>query len=236
MRGRQTALFAVRDIRFTPAYDPDMRLTILGPSGRIGHHVLEQALEAGHQVTVLVRDPARLGDAANKVNVVTGTVNDADAVDRAVAGAEAVVSAIGPDANTPEQVDRLRVGMRNTIAAMQRHGVRRIVNLSGAGITAPKERKPFLDAIATRLVRVFSGHVVAAKQAEYDELARTDLEWVAVRPGLVTDGERTGQYIAGPDELRPGGRITRADVAHLMLAQAERPTRIRHPGIFVRSR
>ena len=182
-----------------------MRIAVLGATGRIGRHVLEQALDAGHEVTVLVRDEAKLGPLAERLRVVPGTIGEPDAVDRAVMGADAVISAIGPDSNRPEQVERLRTGMRHTIDAMRRRGVRRIVNLSGAGITAPGERKPLLDRVATRVVRLLSGHVVAAKQAEYDELAATDLEWVAVRPGLVTDGERTGRYIAGPDALRPGG-------------------------------
>ena len=213
-----------------------MRITILGASGRIGRHVLEQALDAGHEVTVLVRDAARLGTLADRVHLVTGTVNDPAAVGQAVQGSDAVISTIGPDANRPEQVLRLRDGMRNTIAAMHRHGVRRIVNLSGAGITAPGERKPLFDRIASRIVRLLSRNVVAAKQAEYDELARTDLEWVAVRPAIVTDGPPTGRYLAGPGELRAGARIGRGDVAHLMLAEAERPSHIGHPGIFVRPR
>lgn len=213
-----------------------MKVTILGASGRIGRLVLEQALGDGHDVTVLVRDPDRLGAVPSRVTVVTGTVHDGDATDRAVASAEVVISAIGPDANAPDQVEKLRSGMRRTIEAMHRHRVRRIVNLSGAGITAPGEAKPVFDRVATRIVRLFSRHVVAAKQAEYDELAKTDLEWVAVRPALVTDGPRTGRYAAGPNELRPGARISRADVAHLMLAQAREPTHVGHPGIFIRSR
>jgi putative NADH-flavin reductase len=146
-----------------------------------------------------------------------------------------VVSAIGPDSNTPEQVDRLRTGMRQALAAMGRHGVRRMVNLSGAGITAPDERKPMLDRVIPRIVGRFARHVVAAKQAEYDLLAASDAEWVAVRPALVTDGPLTGSYVAGPDALRPGARISRADVAHLMRREAEHPTYVGHPGIFVRS-
>jgi putative NADH-flavin reductase len=191
-------------------------------------------MAAGHDVVVLVRDPSRL-DVEAGVRVVTGSVNDPAAVDRAVEGADAVISALGPDANEPDQVERLRDGMRQTIRAMRHHGVRRIVNLSGAGITAPGERKPLFDRMATHVVRLFSGHVVAAKQAEYDELAATDLEWIAVRPGIVTDGEASGRYRAGPDELRAGARISRGDIGHLMLAQAERPSHVGHPGIFVRA-
>ena len=212
-----------------------VRLTILGATGRIGRHVLVQAVDAGHEVSVLVRDSGRLGDLRDRVRVVTGTVSEPDAVDEAVAGAEAVISVIGPDGNDPIQVERLRAGMRNILAAMERHGVPRIVTLSGAGISAPGEQKPFLDRLASRIVRRLARHVVEAKQAEYDELARSGVEWVAVRPALVTDGPLTGRYVAGPHALRPGARISRADAAHLMLAEAESPTHAGHPGIFVRS-
>jgi putative NADH-flavin reductase len=211
-----------------------VRLTILGASGRIGRHVLEQAVEAGHEVTVLVRDPARLGELGDRVRAVTGTISQREAVDEAVSGAEAVISAIGPDGNDAAQVEQLRAGMRNTIDAMRRHGVRRIVNLSGAGITAPSERKPLVDRVVTRVVRRFARHVVGAKQAEYDELARSGLEWIAVRPAIVSDGPLTARYVAGPAELRPGARISRADIGHLMLAQAVSPSHVGHPGVFVR--
>lgn len=213
-----------------------MRLAILGATGRIGRHVLEQATESGHDVRVLVRNPDRLGPLATRVEAVVGCVDDPEAVDRVIGGADVVISAVGPDRNTADQVDRLRTGMEATVAAMRRHGVRRIVNLSGAGISAAGDRKPFIDRIVTRIVRRLARHVVGAKQAEYDVLAASDLEWVAVRPALVTDGQLTARYVAGPDALRPGARISRADIAHLMLAQAVEPTHVGHPGVFVRAR
>jgi putative NADH-flavin reductase len=197
---------------------------------------VEQAVALGHEVTALVRSAERLGPLASRVRVIEGSINDHQPIDEAVAGADAVISALGPDSNSVEQVDLLRSAMLATLEAMKRHRVRRIVNLSGAGISVPGERKPVLDRIASRLVRRFARNIVAAKQAEYDALAASDeIEWVAVRPGLVTDGELTARYVAGPDALRPGARISRADVAHLMLRQAEAPTHVGPPGVFVRS-
>ena len=213
-----------------------MRITVLGGSGRIGRHIVEEALERGHAVTVLARSRDRVGRRHNSLRVVEGNIDDEDALVGAVTGADAVISALGPDGNHPEQVDILRRGMERTIRVMRTAGVQRLVNLSGAGITAPGERKPLLDRLVSAIVRRFARHVVAAKQAEYDALAASDVEWIAVRPSLVTDGPLTGRYTAGPDALRPGARISRADVAHLMLAEATQPTHRGHPGIFVRSR
>ncbi len=156
-------------------YYRPVKLTLLGATGRIGRHVLEQALQ-NHELTVLVRDPARLGESSAHVLVA------------------------------------IRTDCANHRFGAGNGGVHRLW-----------------------LIRRLARHVVGAKQAEYDELARSDLEWIAVRPAIVTDGPLTGRYISGPDALRAGARVSRADVAHLMLAEAEAPTHIGHPGIFVRS-
>lgn len=211
-----------------------MRLTVIGSTGRIGRHVVTQAVEAGHYVKALTRSPERISEGPSGLRVVVGRLEDGDALREAIDGADAVISTIGPDANDPAQVEILRGGMERTIAAMRAANVGRIINLSGAGISAPGERKPLLDRMASMIVRRVARYVVAAKQAEYDVLAASDLEWVAVRPALVTDGPLTGKYIAGPDALRPGARISRADVAHLMLAEAAQPSHIGHPGMFIR--
>jgi putative NADH-flavin reductase len=201
-----------------------MRLTVLGGTGRIGRLIVEQALTAGDDVTVLVRDPQKLGPITERVRVVPGSVSDPAVVRDAVAAADAVISAIGPDGNTADQVVALRDGMRTVIEAMRETGVGRIVNLSGAAVDVPGDHKPMIDRFASRIVRLVSGHVVGAKQAEFDELLASGFEWVAVRPPLVTDGPHTGRYRAGLDVLHPGARISRADIADFMLAQAAEPT------------
>ena len=201
-----------------------MKLTVLGGTGRVGRLVVEQALAAGFDVTVLVRDPQKLGPTAERVRVIPGSVSDAAALRDGVAGADAVICALGPDGNTADQVVALRDGMRTLIEAMRDTGVRRIVNLSGAAVDAPGDHKPMVDRFASRIVRLASGHVVAAKQAEFDELLMSGLEWVGVRPPLVTDGPYTGRYRAGLDVLHPGARISRADIADFMLAQTIQPT------------
>ncbi len=184
-----------------------MKLAVVGGTGRIGRLAVHQGLADGHVLTLLVRDPQHLGSIGERARVVAGQVSDPAAVRDAVAGADAVISALGPDGNTADQVVALRDGMRILIEAMRDLGVRRIINLSGAAVDAPGDRKPTIDRFASRIVRRVSGHVVAAKQAEFDELVGSDLEWVAVRPPLVTDGPHTGRYLAGLDVLHPGARI-----------------------------
>ena len=86
-----------------------------------------------------------------------GLVTEATAVARAIEGADAVISTLGPDGNTADQVVTLREGMRTVIGALHDHGMRRIVNLSGAAIDAPGDHKPRIDPLASRITRVRCG-------------------------------------------------------------------------------
>jgi uncharacterized protein YbjT (DUF2867 family) len=96
-------------------------VVVFGASGRTGRLLVEQALAAGHAVTAFVRDPARLPVTHARLRVVRGDVRDPQRVAEAVAGQDAVLSALGP--NKPE-FDAMALGARHILAAMGRHGVR----------------------------------------------------------------------------------------------------------------
>jgi putative NADH-flavin reductase len=149
--------------------------------------------------------------------VVKGDMGELEAVRRAVAGSEAVVSAVGPRNNTRGDELALEAGMRNVTQAMADGGVRRLVVLSGAAVTVPGDRKPVIDTVASRFVRLMARHVVGAKQREFQVVAATDLAWTAVRPATVTDGDPRGYRLSL--QLRPGARTTRADVGKAMVDQ-----------------
>jgi putative NADH-flavin reductase len=193
-----------------------MRVLIVGATGRIGSLAVERALAAGHEVVALIRDTARI-QPRERLTSVVGDVRDSARVDEAVEGADAVIAAVGPRRNTADQEEALELGMRNIVAAMDAAGVPRLIALSGAGVDVPGDRKPAIDRVASRLVRRFARHVVGAKQREYGIVAASGLEWTALRPPLVTDGEPRGYRL--DLRLRPGVRVTRADVGQALVDQ-----------------
>src|SRR5260370_16341626 len=82
-----------------------MKLTILGASGATGTYLTSQALVAGHEVTAVVRDPARLAVPAHpRLRTVTADVMDPASINRAIAGADAVISPVGPRGTGPTTV------------------------------------------------------------------------------------------------------------------------------------
>ncbi len=187
-----------------------MRVTILGATGRIGSLVLADVLAAGHTATILTRGSGTVPE-TGAVTVIKGDIADAAAIRRAVDDSEAVVAALGPRRNAVEDELDLEGGMRNLVDAMTDAGVGRLVALSGAAVDVPGDSKPLLDRIASRFVRLAAPHVVGAKQREYAVFAASDLDWTALRPAIVTAGEPRGYHLS--DHLRPGARVTRADVA-----------------------
>lgn len=141
-----------------------------------------------------------------------------------VQGADAVVSALGPRQNTPEDEEAHVAAMRTIIEAMRRTDVRRLVTVLGAAIDVPGDRKGLPDRIAAMLVRRLASHVYRAKQREFELLlASPEIEWVGARPPVVVSGPPTGRYRAQL-ERPPGRRITTGDVADFLLRQAVAPT------------
>ena len=195
-----------------------MKLGVLGASGRTGTEVVRQALGAGHQVTVLVRDPAKLGAFEKRVQVIRGDATDAAAVGRLVARQDAIVNALGQVKGGPP--DLMQVNARHLVAAMQAHGVQRVTLLSGAGIRVAQDH-PSLSgrAIAWALGRMIAAQITDGR-AQMDVLrAAPGLEWIIVRATTLTDGPLTGTYRLGYPNRGPGAKISRADVAHALLGQ-----------------
>src|SRR5262249_39202139 len=108
-----------------------MRIAVFGATGATGRQVVDQALEAGHEVTALVRSPASLGVRHPRLEVVTGDVKQPQAVEAVVRGQDAVISALGTNQRGPVSV--CGDGVRAILAAMARHAVRRLVVVSAHG-------------------------------------------------------------------------------------------------------
>jgi putative NADH-flavin reductase len=208
-----------------------MKLTIFGATGATGTSLVQQALTAGHDVTAVVRDPARLAiPARHQLRTVTADVLDAAAISPAVDGADAVISAVGPGtgASTLRQDST-----RSIIQAMQKTGTRRLLIVSGS-IVADEGDSPFMRYLLKPLVRrTFLRHVCADMRRAEDEIHASNLDWTIMRPPALTDKAARGTYRTATDRNLPHGfSISRADVAACMLTLADNPASVhRHVAI-----
>ena len=190
-----------------------MRLLVFGATGGTGRALLEQGLAQGHQMTAFVRNPAAL-EARPGLTIIQGDVTEAAAVGRAVAGHEAVLSALGPRGG---QYGVLPGGVQNIVAAMSQAGVRRLMHVSSFGVGDSLAQ---MGWVARQIVvPLFLRKALDEKEIEEGIIRASDLDWIIARPGGLEDGPRTGVYrcITDPREKVGQPRIARADVADFML-------------------
>jgi putative NADH-flavin reductase len=199
-----------------------MRITVFGATGGIGHEVVRQALDAGHEITAVVRDPARLRVAPHeRLRVVTVTdVTDAAAVTPAIANADAVISTLGPaNLKQAKTAPIAEPALRAITAAMDATGVRRVLAVSAAPVGPPVTGDGLvMRAIAFPLLRTLLKAVYADLAAMERTMAASGTEWTVVRPPRLTHGPHTGRYrTAIGANVSHGRTISRADVADAML-------------------
>src|SRR3954468_11057921 len=194
-----------------------MNLTVFGATGGIGRHVVNQALDAGHQVTAYARNPAKLNLTHPNLTVIAGELSEREAVGRAVAGADAVISALGPSLDRKATGMPLVEGTRTIVDAMRAEDVERY---SGIATPSPRDTRSRLGRIVPFMGRTFLKRAYRELLEMSQLVTDTELDWTIARFTRPTDGARTGTIRAGylsRDKI--AASITRADIAGFLLAQ-----------------
>ncbi len=188
-----------------------MRLALFGATGPTGKEVVAQGLEEGDEVVAYARDPAKLGIANDRLTVVQGELSDKGRIERAIAGADAVVSTLGPRGGSRDKP--LTQGMQNIVAAMDRLGVRRIVITSTLSVKDQNDKAELRARALVFLVKL-------AMRPAYDEivsvaetLRASDLDWTILRMTMLNNKPKSGKVRAG--------YLGRGEVAASFIARAD---------------
>jgi putative NADH-flavin reductase len=197
-----------------------MRLFILGATGGTGRQLIGQALARGHQVTAFVRSPEKLGARQQGLSVQQGDPRDAAALNLALSGHDAVLSALGPPG--PRRSTILRDSARSTVSAMQSAGIRRLLIVSAAILFED------MGVLAALLRRTLLRNVVVGSGEMEQIVTASNLEWTIVRPPRLTNAPPTGRYQVADNRYPPGKQtLSRADVAHFLLDELDQRAHLR---------
>lgn len=203
-----------------PAACPDGRRAHDIQSVHAFRHCPTAARRPGCDVTVLVRDPAKLPAGTRaRVRVVVGDATDPASLADLLDGADAVVSALGP---TGKEGDLHTRTAHALVEIMTIRGPRRFVGVSGAGIDVPGDRKAPKDKLISWLIRTLGGAVVKDKPAEYAVWAASGLDWTLVRPPRLTDGPISDRPLEhDAHRSTRSTMITRADLGTFLIDGVE---------------
>jgi putative NADH-flavin reductase len=212
-----------------------MNVLVLGANGAVGQLVLNDLLEANHQVTALVRNASTIQKNHRRLTLVQGNPTNVAELEDVLPGQEVVVSTLGARTN---KKTTLRADVaRNVTAGMKRHGVRKLVWLDAAGVGSSKDfvrRSSFF--FGRIIIPLFLDNMYEDAAVADDLIEKSGCEWVIVRPMSFTNRPKTGNISVVTDmsltvQLRL--RISRADVAAFLVEQVVEDERVgQMPVIF----
>ena len=191
-----------------------MNLLVVGSTGPLGREFIAQAMDAGHVVRALARNPSALKPAPS-LEVVRGDVFDQPSLDAAARGQDAAVVILGlPFSALRKPTDVFSQGTRNLIAAMSPAGVRRVIVVSSFGVGDSRHDARLHERLFFSLA--LRG-AYADKVLQEQVVRESGLDYTIVRPARLTMAKGDGRYTAliGPGSIP--SPVARADVARFIL-------------------
>ena len=198
-----------------------MKIALIGASGHIGSRILNEALSRGHQVTAIVRDPAKITTTHNNLHIVAGDVLNTEELASKLKGHDIVISAFSPGFENPFL---LVDASSSIIKATKKAGVDRLIAVGGAGSleVAPGVQLMNTSHFPAAWKNIAQAHADALKVY----LTETDLKWTNFSPAaLIEPGTRTGKFRLGENQLvadeQGNSKISMEDYAIAILDEAE---------------
>jgi len=210
-----------------------MKVALIGASGFVGSAILKEALDRGHEVTAIVRNPENITLQHDHLNIIKADILDTDQVAKAVAGTDAVISAYNPGWSNPDIYEEFLKGSRSIQAGTKAAGVKRYIVIGGAGSL---EVATGVQAVDTPdFPAAIKPGATAARDYQRIIKEETELDWTFFSPAFEmhqgTSGVRTGVYRTGLDTpvFNEDGRsiLSVEDLALVIIDELETPRHIK---------
>ena len=206
-----------------------MKIALIGATGFVGAAILQEALNRGHEVTAIARNPEKLA-AHRNVHAQNTDVYNEDAVARSVAGNDAVISAFNPGWSDPDMYNHQVKGSRAIINGVKKAGIARLLFVGGAGSL---EVRPGVQSVdLPTFPAEYKQGALATREALNMLRQETGLDWSFLSPSAdLFPGQRTGTFRLGTNQLlndaKGESRISVQDYAMAMIDEVEKPSHIR---------
>ncbi len=196
-----------------------MKVAVLGSTGFVGKILIHKAIAAGYQVKTLARNPEKLADISDRIEIIQGSVFDPSAVEATIEGTEVVLSTIGPPQRNPGNPEQYEKAMKDIVRIMDKHRIKRYIHIGGAGHAGGEnESWPLKRRFLRLLLSLFSKPILVAKQLEWEVLKASDLDWTLVRPPRIANEEAKGNLSADEKNLK-SLKVTVGDLTDFILEQ-----------------
>jgi uncharacterized protein YbjT (DUF2867 family) len=197
-----------------------VKIVVFGATGGTGKQLVEQALTVGYEVIAYSRNPSKLEMTHERLTVIQGELSDQVLIEKAIHGADAVLSTLGPRGGSKNKP--ITQGMQNVIAAMKKEGVRRLIMTSTLSAKDPNDKPTLKTKAMVNLVKTTMHGAYADIVSAAEAVRNSGLDWTIVRLTLLNNDPKSGKVKTGyVGDGNVGTWISRADIADFMLMQVE---------------
>ena len=200
---------------------------MLGGTGMAGSYILREALLQGYDIRALARTPAKLDAVKDRITIVKGDARDLVTIRELLQGCDAVISAIGPVKNDGKAAkDICTVASGNIIETMQTQSLKRYIVVSGAAVSMPGDDRSLKGWLIQKLAQIALSDAVHDKEAEYNLLAESNIQWTLVRCPLI-DPEPYRQEPRATLDTPVAFHLRAGELARFVIQQIDAQTYIR---------
>jgi len=197
--------------------EPALNILVIGANGGVGKQTVEIALNAGHKVTALLRNPANLAISHTNLEIIKGDVMYPETFEDHLENKDAIISALGVNA-TSKPTTLYSQGNKNLLDAMKSKGVRRALFISASAIEISPVLSFYVRLAEKYIVQKLLRYMYDDLRIMEDLVKESDIDWTIMRPPRLTNKPVTGNYrFAINSFLKNCLSISRADLAHYMI-------------------
>jgi putative NADH-flavin reductase len=196
-----------------------MKITILGSTGFVGKVLIKKAITAGYQIKTLARNPEKLKEIKDKIEIIKGSVFESSAIELALEGAEVVLSTIGPPTGKPCDPAQYEKAMKDIVRIMDKHRIKRYIHIGGAVHKGGEnEVWNFKRKFLRLFLNLFGKKILIAKHLEWEVLKSSDLDWTLIRPPRIANEPASGNISVDEKNLK-NLKVSVEDLSDFILLQ-----------------
>jgi putative NADH-flavin reductase len=200
-----------------------LKIAVIGGTGKAGKYLVEQLLEQGFKIKLLLRNPDKVEITSPLIEIIPGDVRNLSSLNLLFENCDAVISTLG---QTKGDSPVFSEAIENIIKAMNAQNIKRYIVITGLTLDTINDKKGFSTRLKTLLMKMSFPAIIADKQKEYKILSQSNLDWTVVRLPFIEQTDLSGEIKISLTDC-PGKKISTTDLARFLISQLSDESYIR---------
>jgi putative NADH-flavin reductase len=192
-----------------------LKIAVIGGTGKAGKYLVNQLVNQGFNIKVLLRNPDNFEINSNLVEKVAGDVRNYESVYSLIDGCSSVISTLG---SSKGETPIFSQAASNIIKAMNDLNVKRYIMITGLTLNTIHDKKSFKTRLLSKIMKLSFPAIIADKQKEYSLLSESNLDWTVIRLPFIEQTESLGKIEISLTDC-PGKKISSTDLANFLISQ-----------------